>query len=152
MTQVSAPPCSLRFPRFCGSFASSMAIVINALEKADALKAGGADLVFLFDKKLVDEDTQAKFFHIGVTTVEQLAVIAKDQTDLEEVLKVSFELDPKDLPSRIRAGRVIVAWIAAKTRSTKQAELDGECEARKIPKDIGTSDVSAMREAFEKVW
>ena len=104
MTQVSAPPCSLRFPRVCGSFASSMAIVTNALEKVDALKAGGADLVFLFDKKLVDEDTQAKFFHIGVTTVEQLAVTAKDQADLEEVLKVNFELDPKDLPSRIRAG------------------------------------------------
>ena len=50
-----------------------MAIVINALEKVDALQAGGADLVFLFDKKLVDEDTQAKFFHIGVTTVEQFA-------------------------------------------------------------------------------
>ncbi len=152
MTQVSAPPCSLRFPRGCCSFAPSMAIVINALEKAEALKAGGADLVFLFDKKLVDEDTQAKFFHIGVTTVEQLAVIAKDQTDLEEVLKVSFELDPKDLPNRIRAGRVVVAWLSAKARATKQADLDGECEARRVPKDIGTSDVTAMRRAFEKAW
>ena len=109
-------------------------------------------MVFLFDKKQVDEDTQAKFFHIGVTTVEQFAVIAKDQADLEALLKENFELDAKDLPSRVRAGRVTVAWIAAKARAGKQADLDGECEARKVPKDIGTSDVSAMRKAFEKAW
>ena len=132
--------------------AASMAITLTATEKQDALRAGGADLVFLFDKKLVDEDTQAKMFHIGVTTVEQFAVLAKDQADLEDVLKVSFELDPKDLTSRVKAGRVTVAWLTAKSRAAKQADLDGECEARKVPKDIGTSDVSAMRKAFEKAW
>ena len=47
---------------------------------------------------------------------------------------------------------MVVAWISAKARATKQAELDGECEARKVPKDIGTSDISAMRKAFEKAW
>ena len=108
--------------------------------------------MFLFDKKQVDEDTQAKFFHIGVTSVEQFSVIAKDQTDLEAVLKVNFELDPGDLPSRVKAGRVTVAWLAAKARTTKQADLDGECEARRVPKDIGTSDVAAMRRSFEKAW
>ena len=101
-----------------------MAILITALEKDAAMKAGGADLLFLFDKKQVDEVTQAKFFHIGVTSVEQFAVIAKDQADLEAVLKENFELDPKDLPSRIRAGRVTVAWLAAKARASKQADLD----------------------------
>ena len=129
-----------------------MAITITAEEKTHALLLGGADLVFLFDKKLVDEDIQAKMFHIGVTTVEQFAVLAKDQADLEEVLKVNFELDPKDLPSRIRAGRVTVAWLAAKARASKQADLDGECEARRVPKDIGTSDVAAIRRSFEKAW
>ena len=132
--------------------AASMAIVLNTAEKDIALKAGDAGLVFLFDKKLVDEETQAKFFHIGVTTVEQLAVIAKDQADLEEVLKDNFGLDPKDLPSRVRAGRVTVAWLAAKALAGNQADLDGECEARKVPKDIGSSDVAAMRRAFEKAW
>ena len=46
--------------------AASMAIVLTPAEKDIALKAGDAGLVFLFDKKLVDEETQAKFFHIGV--------------------------------------------------------------------------------------
>ncbi len=71
---------------------------------------------------------------------------------METVLKDNFELDPKDLPSRIKAGRVIVAWLAAKARATKQADLDGECEARKVPKDIGTSDVAATRRSFERAW
>ena len=129
-----------------------MAIVISADQKTAAFTSAGSDLVFLMDKKQVDEDIQAKFYHIGVTTVELFAVVAKYQADLENVLKESFELDPKDLPSRIKAGKVVVAWLAAKARATKQADLDGECEARKVPKDIGTSDVAAMRKAFEKAW
>ena len=71
---------------------------------------------------------------------------------MEELLKKHFDLDPKKFEHRVAAGRVIVAWMAAKTRTTKQAELDGECEARKVPKDIGMSDVAAMRAAFEKTW
>ena len=155
MRLKSPPPRPLRVPAPLLPSAASMsgsAIVMTASEKDTALKNGGADLVFLFDKKQVDEDTQAKFFHIGVTSIEQFAVIARDQADLEAVLKENFELDPKDLPSRIRAGRVTVAWLAAKARTSKQADLDGECEARKVPKDIGTSDVAAMRRSFEKAW
>ena len=151
-TQVSSLRPARVWPRSFSHFAVVMAIALTPTEKADALLLGGADLVFLLTKKLVDEDTQAKFFHIGVTTVEQFSVIAKDQADLEGLLKDNFELDPKDLPSRIRAGRVTVAWMAAKARTTKQADLDGECEARKVPKDIGSSDVAAMRRSFEKAW
>ena len=92
-TQVSlTPPAPSSRPQ--PPSAVKMAITLTASEKVAALAAGGADHVFLFDKKQVDEDTQAKFFHIGVTSVEQFSVIAKDQTDLEAVLKVNFELDP----------------------------------------------------------
>ena len=59
--------------------------------------------------------------------MEQFSVLAKDQADLEGVLKDNFELDPKDLPSRIRAGRVTVAWLAANARAAKQSDLYGEC-------------------------
>ena len=129
-----------------------MAITISAVQKAAAFTMAGADIIFLMDKKGVDEDVQAKFYHIGVTSVELFAVVAKDQADLEGILKDNFELDPADLMNRVKAGKVVVAWMAARARATKQAELDGECEARKVPKDIGASDVSAMRNSFEKAW
>jgi len=127
-------------------------IAVTASEKVDALKNASSDLQFMFDKKGVDEDTRIRFYHIGVTSVELLSVVAKDQGDLEALLEKNFGLDPKDFPSRIKASKVVTAWMAAKTRSAKQAELDGECEARKIPKDIGTSDIAAMRKAFETAW
>ena len=134
-------------------YPSAMALIaVSASEKVEALKNASSDLQFMFDKKGVDEDTRIRFYHIGVTSVELLSVVAKDQGDLEALLETNFGLDPKDLPSRIKASKVVTAWMAAKTRSAKQAELDGECEARKIPKDIGTSDIAAMRKAFETAW
>ena len=134
-------------------YPSAMALIaVTATEKVEALKNASSDLQFMFDKKGVDEDTRIRFYHIGVTSVELLSVVAKDQGDLEALLETNFGLDPKDLPSRIKASKVVTAWMAAKTRSAKQAELDGECEARKIPKDIGTSDIAAMRKAFETAW
>jgi hypothetical protein len=130
----------------------AMAITIDAVQKALAFTKAGANIIFLMDKKGVDEDVQAKLYHIGVVSVELFSVFAKDQADLEDILKDNFGLDPTDLMSRVPASKVVVAWMAAKARATKQAELDGECEARKVPKDIGTSDITAMRKAFEKAW
>ena len=129
-----------------------MAIVIDAGQREAAFKAAGSDLLFLLDRKQVDSEFQAKLFHIGVTSVELLSVFAKNQDDLEELLKKHFGLDPENIMHRVSVGRIVVAWMAAKTRSTKQAELDGECEARKVPKDIGMSDVASMRTSFEKIW
>ena len=129
-----------------------MAIVITAGEKAIALGKAGADIIFLMDKKGVEEDDQAKLYHIGVVSVELFSVFARDQADLEKILDTNFGLDPSNLMSRVRASKVVVAWLAAKARCTKQAELDGECEARKVPKDIGISDITAMRKAFERAW
>ena len=37
---------------------------------------------------------------------------------LEDLLKEHFGLDPKKIEHRVAAGRVIVAWMAAKTRAT----------------------------------
>ena len=67
-------------------------------------------------------------------------------------MKVHFGLDAKDIVSRVKASRITVAWLAAKTRSEKQADMDGECEVRKVPKDIGLSDMAAMRTAYEKMY
>ena len=151
MNSGSPPQCALQ--KFVAVFYNlAMAITLIAGEKALAFTKAGADIIFLMDKKGVDEDLQAKLYHIGVVSVELFAVFAKDQADLEAILKDNFELDPADLRSRVKASKMVVAWISAKARATKQAELDGECEARKVPKDIGTSDISAMRKAFEKAW
>ena len=70
-----------------------MPIVINAEQQAAALKTASSDLAFLFDRKLVDEETQAKFYHLGVTTVELFAVLVKDQAELEKVLGEDFGID-----------------------------------------------------------
>ena len=129
-----------------------MAIVITDEQRKTAFSKAGADLSFLLDRKQVDEDFQGKLYHLGVISVELFAVFAKDQDDLEGLLKTHFDLDPKDILQRVKAGRVIVAWTAAKARFAKQAEVEGECEARKVLKDIGMTDVSAMRAAFEKNW
>ena len=60
----------------------------------DAMLAkGGADLRFLFDRKGVDDEFAAKLYSIGITTVELFAVFAKDQGDLENILKTHFETD-----------------------------------------------------------
>ena len=114
-----------------------MATVINEEQGAVAFKKAGSDILFPMDRKQVDSDFQAKLYHIGIVSLESFAVFAKTQDDSEGLLKEYFELDPKDITHRVKAGRVITAWIVAKTWSTKQAELDGECEARKVPKDIG---------------
>jgi hypothetical protein len=47
-----------------------MAIVITADEKVIALGKAGADIIFLMDKKRVEEDDQVKLYHIGVVSVE----------------------------------------------------------------------------------
>ena len=113
-------------------------IVINRVQAAAAVASAGADLTFLLDRKQVDMQFQEKLYHLGVTSVELFAVFAKDQDEPEGLLKDHLQIDPKKLDTRVVAGRIIVAWMAARTRLTKQAELDGECEARKVPRTSGS--------------
>ena len=77
--------------------AMTQAITIDAVQKALAFTKAGADIIFLMDKKGVDEDVQAKLYHIGVVSVELFSVFAKDQTDLEAILKVHFGIDTSDI-------------------------------------------------------
>ena len=129
-----------------------MAIIVAEENKAAALASAGSDLRFLFDRKGVDEDFAIKLFSIGITSVELFAVFAKDQSDLEETLKKHFEIDADNIASRVKVSKIVVAWLASKTRAQKQSEQDGDCEVRRIPKDIPLSSVSAMSSAFEKSY
>ena len=58
--RLKSPQLSFKAPLLLQFFHDfGMAIVITADEKAAAFKGAGADLVFLMDKKQVDEDTQS---------------------------------------------------------------------------------------------
>ena len=126
-----------------------MAISVAANDVAGVLAKAGADLRFLFDRKGVDSDFAIKLYSVGITTVELFAVFAKDQSDLEDTLKLNFEIDTADILSRVKISKIVVAWQAARTRAQKQTEQDGDCEVRRVPKDVPLSSVAAMNSAFE---
>ena len=129
-----------------------MAITVQAADKESMLAKAGADLRFLFDRKGVDEDFAVKLYSIGITSVELFAVFAKDQADLEAILKTHFEVDTNDITARVVASKIVVTWLAAKTRAQKQSDQDGDCEVRRVPKDIPVTAVNATNDAFEKKY
>ena len=111
----------------------------------------GADLKFLFGKEDVDEDHQAVFYHVGVTSVARFASFAKDADDLKAVLKADLDLDPcKSLMERAAVAAIVCAWNSAQTRSSKLAEVEAEMESRQWTKVIPPSDYLAMRMNFDK--
>ena len=131
----------------------SSVITLTDVQKEAAMKVASSDLLFLFDRKQVPEDVQAVFYHIGVTSVEALAVLVKSQEELEELLGTYFGMDMKNLVDKVKSGKVVTAWLASKARAAKQADMEGDCEVRKVPKDMSVGDMAAMRNAFErKFW
>ena len=134
-------------------FFFAMAVVIDVAQKAAAFLAANSDLKFLLDREGVDEDFQAKLYHVGVVNVKQFAAFAEDRADLRKITKDNFEIDMDvDMASRVKVSKIVVAWDVAKARSAKQAEIEGESQCRRVPKDIGASDFQAMRESFETRW
>jgi len=133
-------------------FVMASVITLTDAQKEAAMKVASSDLQFLFDRKQVSEEVQAVFYHIGVTTVEAFAVLVKNQDELEEMLGNYFGLNLKDLPDKVKSGKVVAAWMAAKVRAAKQADMEGDCEARRVPKDVPSSDMTAMRRSYEKKY
>ena len=127
----------------------SALITVAAGDVAAVLATAGADIRFLFDRKGVDAGFAVKLYSIGITSVELFAVFAKDQGDLEDILKRNFDIDSADILSRVNISKIVVAWLAAKTRAQKQTEQDGDCEVRRVPRDIPLTSVAAMYSAFE---
>ena len=97
-------------------------IVVAAGDVAEILAKAGADIRFLFDRKGVDSDFAVKLYSVGITSVELFSVFAKDQTDLEVLLKDHFGIDTSNIASRVMASKIVVAWQAARTRAQKQTE------------------------------
>ena len=75
-----------------------MPIQLSPQQTQAALEAGGSDLKYLLAREQVGEDIQAKFYHIGITTIPKFATFASDVTEFKEILKTEFELDGSSKP------------------------------------------------------
>ena len=127
-------------------------VALTADEKAAALRRCGADLAFLFGKYEVGEDTQAVFAHVGVTTVQKFATIAKDTDDLIGMLKDHVGLDAAaSLEQRVQVGSVVCAWSNASVRSQKNAEMEAELDTKEFVKTVPNSEWQAMRSALDRI-
>jgi len=119
-----------------------------------AFDDANADIKFLFDKENVDKIVQARMYDAGCLSVKQFAVMFKDIEDLRDSAKEALGIDPaKGLKEKAKLSNLLVAFDAAKKRSDKQAQLDGEATVRQQPKALPVNDFRGMREAFQtKFW
>ena len=127
--------------------------MISAAQKAAALAKGSSDLSFLLGAESVDEDSQAKLYHIGVLTIPQFAVLAADEREFRDLLKDEFELD-KDasLEQRVKVGNFLIAFQRAQTRTTKESELEAEYTAKRMTRPLKASEYAGMKAAWESRW
>ena len=112
-----------------------------------ALALGQSDLKYLFDREGLDLGTQAEFYHKGVTSARIFSAMASDAADFRATLKKgSFRLTR----DRMKVARLLLAWEAAKTKTTNAAE--GEADLRHESKPLVISDWRAMQRSFEHRW
>lgn len=127
---------------------------LTADERTAAMAKGSSELKFLLAREEVPEDLQAKFFHVGICTLAKFASIADTPQELKDMLKDDFGLEATaSLQVRVQVASTLVAHRAAKTRSEKFAEVEGEMESKRLQKPLSSSDYQAMRTAWEqKYW
>ena len=120
-------------------------------EHEAALKKGGADLRYLFERNDVPIKLVAKWFHAGVTTLEKFANIAKDAADLSEVMKDHLGVDQAaSLENRVIMAAVTCSWVNAKTRIQRAAEVEAELDTKEWRKPVMVSEWLAMKAGLEK--
>ena len=119
-------------------------------EKKAAMAKGGADLKYLFGRNDVSKEVQAIWFHVGVTTLEKFANIAKDEKDLLTVLKDHIGVDQDaSLEQRVQAASLTCAWMNARTRVQRSAEVEAEMDTNEWRKPIVASEWLAMKAGLE---
>ena len=124
--------------------------VLSDDEKKAALSKGGANLKYLFGRNDVSRDIMAIWFHVGVTTVEKFANIAKDEADLLAVLKNHIGVDQDaSLEQRVQAASLTCAWSNARTRVQRSAEVEAEMDSNEWRKPIVASEWLAMKAGLE---
>ena len=126
-------------------------LVLTAEQEEEALKKGGSDLRFLLERNEVDRATTAKWFHIGVTSMEKFANMAKDVEDLSTLLKDHLGLDGgATLEDRVKVAAVTCAWTNARTRVQRAAEMEAELDTKEWRKPVISSEWLAMKTGLEK--
>jgi hypothetical protein len=129
------------------------ALQLTAAEEEAAMKLGSSELKYLLMNAGVSGSTQAKFFHVHITTMELFAMIAEKDTELKSILKTEMGLDPdSSLAARVEVAKVVVAHNKAKVRFTEASKYEGEMSARQMPKPLARPEYLAMKEAWEKKW
>ena len=124
--------------------------VLSDDEKKAAMAKGGADLKYLFGRNDVSKEVQAIWFHVGVTTLEKFANIAKDEKDLLTVLKDHIGVDQDaSLEQRVQAASLTCAWMNARTRVQRSAEVEAEMDTNEWRKPIVASEWLAMKAGLE---
>ena len=117
------------------------------------MERGSSDLKFLLAREEIHESLQAKLFHVGITSVAKFSTIADTAAELKAMLKDEFDLDSAaDLQARVAVASVLVAFQAAKVRTERFAEVEGDLNAKRLQKPLATSDYQAMRKAWETKW
>ena len=131
-----------------------MAINLTAAEIVAALGKGSSELKFLLSREEIEEELQAKFFHVGITTLPKFATIAEGDAEMKTILRDNFGLDGTvDIASRVKVASVLVAFHTAQSRSEKMAEFEGEMSSKRLLKPLTTSEYQSMRQAWEnKYW
>ena len=113
------------------------------------------ELLFLLEREEVIADFKDKLFEFGVNSIAKFAALVDSQAEMRELLKSDFDLDSKagGMAVKAQVSAILVTWGTCKKRADKQAELDGELDARNEPKLIATRNHRAMNNTFEeKFW
>ena len=128
--------------------------MLTPAEITAALEKGSSELKFLFSREDIEEELQAKFFHVGIISLPKFATVAENDAEMKTILKDSFGLDGSaDIASRVKVASVLVAFHTAQSRAEKMAEIEGEMSSKRLLKPLTTSEYQSMRQAWEtKYW
>ena len=110
-------------------------LVLSAPEEEAALKKADTELAFAFERNDVDRKALALFVHSGIDNMTKFASIAKDGTDLKDLMLTEFGYDEKaSLADRVRITNIIITFDMAKTRVSERNKLEGELTAKQMTK------------------
>ena len=111
-----------------------------------------ADFAFLMKKEDVADEVVAALVAAGITSVKQLAVLAKDAEDMRSMGK-DLGIGSDTLAEKVKMTKLFCAFNSAKARAVESDKADAEALTRNLPKTMPCNDFQSMRTAFQaKFW